>query len=261
MKMLVSVRSVDEALLAAAAGAHFIDLKEPRQGALGGLPVATIRPIVAALRAQRAALPGGASTDVTSSVDISVNISATIGDWPMQALEAISAQVHAVAACGVDIVKVGITREPGAAAVLAWLGSCGLPIVPVLIADKGVDASVLAQALTLPFAGLMLDTADKKAGSLFDVMPEDAVQQFIDATRRAGLMVGVAGALRVDQLPLLTRLAPDFAGFRSAVCVGDRSAALDPTRLRLLLAAIAAQASDVRKSPINSERIQANSVL
>ena len=50
MKLLVSVRSVEEALLAAEGGADFIDLKEPGRGALGGLPVATIREIVAALR-------------------------------------------------------------------------------------------------------------------------------------------------------------------------------------------------------------------
>ena len=39
-RLLVSVRSVDEALVAAAGGADFIDLKEPSQGALGGLPEA-----------------------------------------------------------------------------------------------------------------------------------------------------------------------------------------------------------------------------
>ena len=38
MRMLVSVRDVPEALLAAHGGADFIDLKEPRAGALGGLP-------------------------------------------------------------------------------------------------------------------------------------------------------------------------------------------------------------------------------
>ncbi len=248
MRVLVSVRSVEEALQAAAAGAHFIDLKEPGQGALGGLPLSTIRRIVAALRARHVKLP----------------ISATIGDWPMHAQAAIAAQVQAVAACGVDYVKVGITRAPEAAAVLDGLGRCGLPhaqIVPVLIADQGLDEALMAQALSWPFAGLMLDTADKKAGSLFDVMSEAAVQQFIHVVRGAGLMVGVAGALRLSHAGVLARLAPDFAGFRSAVCAGDRSAALDPVRLRLLLATMLGQASSARTSPINNERIQANSVL
>ena len=34
--------------------------------------------------------------------------------------------------------------------------------------------------------------------------------------------------------PWLRALAPDFAGFRTAVCEGDRSAALDPLRLLAL---------------------------
>ena len=43
MKILVSVRDVAEAELVAAAGVGFIDLKEPSDGALGGLPVEAIR--------------------------------------------------------------------------------------------------------------------------------------------------------------------------------------------------------------------------
>jgi uncharacterized protein (UPF0264 family) len=96
MRMLVSVRSVDEALLAARGGADFIDLKEPNEGALGGLPTATIGAIVGALRAHGIDLP----------------VSATIGDLPMLARDAILAQVDAVGACGVDYVKVGIDRGP-----------------------------------------------------------------------------------------------------------------------------------------------------
>jgi (5-formylfuran-3-yl)methyl phosphate synthase len=249
-QLLISVRSVDEALQAAAGDAHFIDLKEPGQGALGGLPLSTIRDIVGALRAQRVTLP----------------VSATIGDWPMHAMSAIQQQVAAVAACGVDYVKVGITREPEAAAVLQWLAHCGCAVVPVLIADQGIATQVMAQAVALPFAGVMVDTANKTAGSLFDVMTYDEVQQFIHAARHAKRLVGVAGALRLPHLPLLAQLAPDFAGFRSAVCAGDRAGTLDPQRLRALALAmqeakIQADESATRTSPINIERIQANSVF
>jgi hypothetical protein len=33
---------------------------------------------------------------------------------------------------------------------------------------------------------------------------------------------------------MLVALAPDFAGFRTAVCAAGRSSAIDPTRLRAL---------------------------
>jgi uncharacterized protein (UPF0264 family) len=44
--------------------------------------------------------------------------------------------------------------------------------------------------------------------------------------------------LRLPHLPRLAALAPDFAGFRSAVCAGARSSAIDPARLRDLIASV-----------------------
>lgn len=218
MRLLVSVRNETEALLAAAGGADFIDLKEPREGALGGLPVVRIRAIVQALRGQGVAVP----------------ISATIGDWPMHELDRIAQGVDAVAACGVDYVKVGIERGPAAAAVLDRLAASGHAIVPVFIADGGLDTELIAQACRSGFPGLMADTADKLRGSLFDCVPLADLQRFASGVREAGKLVGLAGALRASHLPLLRQLAPDFAGFRSAVCAGDRASALDAQRLHAL---------------------------
>jgi len=223
-KLLVSVRNVDEALIAAAGGADFIDLKEPRAGALGGLPLATLREVVAALRGAGSRLP----------------ISATIGDLPLAPLGPVLDQVRAVAACGVDYVKVGIPRDvhaPAALQALHALAGCDAAIVPVFIADSGLAPEHLQLACALPFAGLMVDTFDKTAGSLFDVMEEAALRDFLARVRAAGpiaRLAGLAGALRLADLPRVRALAPDFAGFRSAVCSGDRGGALDPARLRAL---------------------------
>ena len=222
MKLLISVRSAREALLAARGGADVIDLKEPRNGALGALPLATIRDCVAALRGS--GLP----------------VSATIGDQPKDIADA----VRRVADCGVDLVKVGVERNAAARDVLTMLAACGRPVVPVLIADRGLDAALVTHAAGLGFAGLMVDTADKTAGSLFDCVPLPALQHFIDSARAASLMCGLAGALRIEDLPRLAALAPDFAGFRTAVCSGDRSSALNPQRLHRLAQALHATDAD-----------------
>ncbi|WGT66471.1 (5-formylfuran-3-yl)methyl phosphate synthase [Variovorax paradoxus] len=226
--MLVSVRSVDEALTAARGGADFIDLKEPNDGALGGLPVATIGAVVHALRAHGIGLP----------------VSATIGDLPMHALDGILAQVDAVGACGVDYVKVGIERGPAAFAVLDALAACEWAVVPVFIADQGLDTALVAHACSLGFPALMADTADKLAGSLFDAVPTADLRAFVAQVRAAGRLVGLAGALRMAHVPLLQSLAPDFAGFRSAVCVADRKTALCPERLAALAASLHAEAAE-----------------
>jgi (5-formylfuran-3-yl)methyl phosphate synthase len=221
-RLLVSVRSVAEAARAVQGGADFIDLKEPSEGALGGLPISTIAAVVNALRAQGVTLP----------------ISATIGDLPMRDLDRVMQQVEAVGACGVTYVKVGIERVPEAAAVLDALAAAGRAVVPVFIADRGLDAGHLAQACRLGFPGLMVDTADKAAGSVFDVMTVEALRRFIAEARAAGALAGIAGALRLAHLPQVRALAPDFAGFRSAVCVQDRRGELDLDRLRCLVVAM-----------------------
>ena len=218
MKLLISVRSVDEAMLAAQGGADFIDLKEPGAGALGGLAVETIAAIVAALRCHGSTLP----------------ISATIGDVPMSEGGRIAQCVAAVGACDVDYVKVGIERVPQAPAVLDALAACGRPVVPVFIADRGLEWAHVARACALGFPGVMADTADKRAGSLFDVVTLEELRRFVAVVRDADAIAGLAGALRLAHVPALRALGPDFAGFRTAVCVGERSSALDPRRLREL---------------------------
>jgi (5-formylfuran-3-yl)methyl phosphate synthase len=221
MQLLVSVRSPDEALVAARGGADFIDAKEPSRGALGDLPLPTIGAIVQRLR----------------DAGLRQAVSATIGDLPLRAWPEMVDRVHAVNACGVDYVKVGVQAGPEAFDALDALARCGVPVVPVLIADHGLDPELITHALALRFAGVMADTADKHAGSLFDAVARVTLARFVAQARLARVMVGLAGALRLVHVHALAALAPDFAGFRSAVCAGDRTGALDTARLRELAAA------------------------
>ena len=262
MRMLVSVRDVAEAQEALRAGVDFIDLKEPAAGALGGLALPLIRDVVAALRAGGGAeawvRPGaecsggcGCGGDGAGGVIGSASaahgagahapmISATIGDLPPDAIDDIRVRALAVAACGVDLVKVGVPgRGTAACAALEALAALPLAIVPVLIADDGLDAAVIDAACVPAFAAVMADTQAKRAGSLLELLGTDALAAFIGRAHAAGRMVGLAGALRLADLPQLARLGPDFAGFRSAVCDGRREGRLDPARLQALRAAIA----------------------
>lgn len=225
IRLLASVRDVGEALSAAAAGADFIDLKEPNAGALGGLPPARIEAIVAALRRAHPEVP----------------ISATIGDFAAQHLPAIASRVAAVGNCGVDYVKVGVAGGDPAAqcALLDHLAAEPWDVVPVFIADHGLAPAAVQHACALRFPALMADTENKTAGSLFDCVSEALLASFIGQARRAGKLVGLSGALRPRHLPQLAALGPDFAGFRSALCEGGRGGLLSPARLREVKLALA----------------------
>ena len=80
--LLASVRSTAEASLAAKHGADIIDLKDPGSGALGALPVNTVRTIVQVLDGVRP-------------------VSATIGDIAFRA-ELIRPAILSMAETGVD---------------------------------------------------------------------------------------------------------------------------------------------------------------
>lgn len=241
MRLLVSVRDADEALLAAGAGADFIDLKEPAGGALGALAPERIAQVVSVLRARHPA----------------VRISATIGDLPAQETGEILRRVGRVATCGVDYVKVGVWPAPSAPALpralLAALATAPASVVPVLVADDGIDAALVADALQYgAFPALMLDTADKAGGSLLQRLPLPALMDFIVAVRARGALAGLAGSLRLDDAPVLLALAPDFAGFRGALTQGARAAALDVRRVRELRGRLAPRPATAAGLPVGA---------
>ncbi len=214
--LLASVRSEEEAFAAAAAGAELIDLKEPHDGALGGLPIERIGRIASTLRAQYPVKP----------------LSAAIGDVDTEALDEIAARVLDVSNAGVDYVKVGVKPGLSARRCLDELASLPAAVVPVLLCDDGgVDGALVEHAASLGFVGIMFDTADKEGRTLFDHVDDETLGHWLGVARRRGAMTAIAGSLGWAQLDRILALAPDVAGFRGALCVDGRRSAIDPQRV------------------------------
>ncbi|HEX3381009.1 MAG TPA: (5-formylfuran-3-yl)methyl phosphate synthase [Paraburkholderia sp.] len=213
--LLASVRSDDEAFDAARAGAELIDLKEPNDGALGGLPLDAITNIARALRARYPVKP----------------ISAAIGDVPADAFDEIAARVIEVSDAGVDYVKVGVARGPAARRCIEQLANLPATVVPVLLCDGGMDDELVTHTAALGFAGVMFDTGSKDGSTLFDHVDVDMLARWLRFTRERGAMGGIAGALGWAQLEQIRTLAPDVAGFRTALCADGRRSRLDPQRV------------------------------
>ena len=220
IRLLISVRDLDEAREAAAAGAALIDLKEPRAGALGALPAARVESIVRDLRAVHPGVP----------------VSATIGDLPPGNHAAIEHHAGLIGRCGVDYVKAGVPPGPHAFETLRRMRALRSNMVPVLLADDGLDLSVVEYACALGFTAIMADTARKKSGNLFHCVSLAVLDRMVQIARAHEVMAGLAGALRLPDLPRLRALRPDFAGFRTAVCPAARTGRLDPANVRELRA-------------------------
>ncbi len=215
--LLASVTGAEEAELAIARGADIIDLKDPSKGALGALAPQAVCAVLDTIGGRRPA-------------------SAVTGDLPMEPDLLVEAAAT-MAATGVDYVKVGLfpaaTREDCIRALGSVAGRSKL--VGVLFADSEPDIGLIPLMAEAGFAGAMLDTARKGAGRLFDHSDPSALSEFIRVCRSHGLLTGLAGSLEAPDVPRLLLLAPDYLGFRGALCAAhDRKAGLDATAVILI---------------------------
>lgn len=220
-KMLASVTGMAEAEIAIAGGADIVDLKDPSAGSLGAVPVETIRQVVASVAGRR-------------------ETSAVCGDLPM-APEPIRLKVEEIVGTGVGYVKIGFFPSGQA-------GACGQTLAPiakrtkliaVLFADLAPDFELLPLLAESGFHGVMVDTADKRKGRLLDHLPPEHIPAFMERAKSLNLKAGLSGSLEAPDIPRLLPLAPDFLGFRGALCgQSRRSASIDAeavARIRALI--------------------------
>jgi dihydroneopterin aldolase len=215
--LLASVISAEEAEVALAHGADVVDLKDADNGPLGALPTDVVRAAVAAIARRRPT-------------------SAVTGNLPMQT-DAIVSAVTAMAATGVDYVKVGLFPGPGRPDCIRALSAlaCKTKIVGVMFADQGADQALVSAMAAAGFAGAMLDTAGKVSGRLLDHADIASLGTFVDACRQHNLLAGLAGSLEPPDIPRLLLVAPDYLGFRRALCVNqDRAARIDAEMVSMI---------------------------
>jgi (5-formylfuran-3-yl)methyl phosphate synthase len=215
--MLASVTNPVEAEAVWVGGADIIDLKDPAKGALG-------------------ALDAGVAAGIVRSVGKRRPVSAAVGA-SLGAPGAIVDAVAAMAATGVDYVKVGFSSDGTGADCVRALGphASNTKLVGVLFADCAPDLDLLTLMANSGFTGAMLDTAKKGAGRLLDHMDVAALDRFIDRCRESGLMSGLAGSLEAPDVPRLLPLQPNYLGFRGSLCQGRaREAAIDAASVRMI---------------------------
>ena len=206
-RLLVSVRDPAEAEAARLAGADLIDAKDPERGALGALPPAIVREIVARVA-------GAAETSAVAD----------------PAPEAVAA----LAATGVDWVKIGLDAQGRKRVALSGALPAAAPgrLIAVLFTEDGPAAALVPALADAGFAGAMIDTAGKTGARLPDLADPENLSAFTAACRAHGLMCGLAGSLRASDIPLLAGHKPNYLGFRGGLCRDfDRRNGIDPLRV------------------------------
>ncbi|MEM7304181.1 MAG: (5-formylfuran-3-yl)methyl phosphate synthase [Pseudomonadota bacterium] len=199
---LASVDNIEDAITVCNHGADIIDLKNPSQGALGGLTLNDIHTIV----------------DHIWEKSI---VSATIGDIEAD-LPLILKKIQQVADTGVDYVKVGMFSKQHIQECLPrfeYPTHRGIKIIAVLFADIDFDVLDAVKACRKArLAGVMMDTVGKSEGNLLSYRSPKELNQFVQTAQNLGLLTGLAGSLREKDIDTLLPIQPDYIGFRTALC-------------------------------------------
>jgi uncharacterized protein (UPF0264 family) len=219
LKLLISSTNEKEAVEVIAGGADIIDVKNPKEGALG----ANFPWVIKRIR------------EITPK---NIEVSCALGDVPNLPCS-VSLAALGAATTGVDYVKVGLygakTTEEAVylmqnATRAAKDCNSSIKIVATGYADAKRIGSVnpllvpdIARKAEVDLA--MIDTAVKDGKNLFTFLTVDQLSSFVDAAHDYGLKAALAGSLRKQDLPVVYALGADVVGLRGAACThGDRVA-------------------------------------
>lgn len=211
MRILISIRSLEELQPAFEGKADIIDLKNPDEGSLGAAVPSFIKKV--------------------KKLALNNLVSAAIGDMPnLPGTAALAA--FGAAESGADYVKVGlfgITNEKEGIKLMTEVVSAvkeynsDVIVVGAGYADSrffgGVDPMKIPKIVKSAGAEVaMLDTHMKDGRKLFDFLNFTELKNFVDNAHNLKLLAALAGSLAPEDLFTINKLGADVTGFRGAAC-------------------------------------------
>jgi uncharacterized protein (UPF0264 family) len=212
--LLVSVRSAEEARIALLGGANVVDVKEPRNGALGAADVGVWRDVLEVVNGR-----------ATTSVALGELLSGDVDERARQTDGFRFAKIG-LAGCGrknqclamwqraVENLPVGVQEVPVAYA--DWQAAA---------APQPLDILPLAERSAARM--MLIDTFEKCSGDLLAHLPPESLRSITVLALRRGVRLALAGSLGISALERVLELAPAYVGVRGAACAGGRDGALD----------------------------------
>jgi uncharacterized protein (UPF0264 family) len=273
MKLLVSVRSMEEAQAALEGGADLIDIKEPNRGPLGKARdsvIAAIVEVVAGRRPVSAAmgelcdanyLMACAETNTTCTPRRFAN--GILASYPPPGFadggqggahtidpkedNSLHRSSYAIAPSGLDFVKFGLANS----AIGPWCdqflnlraASCST-VVPTAYADWERSGSppvgrIAAFVVEHQFPVLLIDTCIKDGCNLLSWLNRDSLEHLVGFLRDSGCGVALAGSLTERDIDVIAAVRPEWIAVRGAVCTNsDRKCRIDVNRVRRFKAAL-----------------------
>jgi len=204
-----------EASEAIAGGADIIDVKNPKEGALGANYPWVIKRI----------------KEITpKNIEVSCTLG-EVGNLP----GSVSLAALGAASLGVDYIKVGLygIKTPQEAIFLLQnvnraAKECKPKIKVVVVGYADAEKIGAINPLLIPEIAhksqldvAMIDTSVKDGKNLLDHLSIEELKKFVKSAHGFGLETALAGSLRKPDLPVVYGLGADIAGLRGAACTNS----------------------------------------
>jgi uncharacterized protein (UPF0264 family) len=214
-RLLVSVTSAAEAIVARDNGADLIDVKNPTLGSLGAQSPEIWREVLAAVGPQ-------------------TPVSAALGELQDDNVFELARQTRGLAFAKVGLAHSRTAEGDWQARWREWQSCLASSVQPVLVLYADGDSceapqvdSLLKLAIDEKVPALLVDTYHKDRGRLFDVIDRGQLASAIGRLQHSACRIVLAGSLRLSDLPQLLPLKPTYVAVRGAVCRDARSGPID----------------------------------
>ena len=218
-RLLISVRSCQEARDVLEGGADLIDIKEPSYGSLGQADASTIAEIAAITGETRPVSAAMGELKNTSRIELPLNL--RFAKWGLSD-------------CGSNP-NWSIELSEQAAAVRRSSPNC--EPVAVAYADHHrakapAPAEVFARAAAIGCPVLLIDTFVKDGRHLLSWLSLADILELHDRCRLHRIQLALAGGISMELLPEVIALDPDWIAVRGAACRDGRNGTICPEKVR-----------------------------
>jgi uncharacterized protein (UPF0264 family) len=247
VRLLISIRSPEEAVSALAGGADILDIKEPRYGSLGKPEATLVRVIVERIASM---------LSHRESIGVRPPLSMALGELRDHVLGETLPPEFFQGPAPLQFVKLGLAGCVGTdwrAQLRSVQAELPAPerLIAVAYADAGeIDAPAVQEVYRFarehPCGGMLIDTYAKDGRSLTDHLTLDELTQLCQQCRAVDLPLALAGSLTREHVRLLAPLRPAILAVRGAACTGNqRTATVDADLVRDLKCIITSRARSV----------------
>jgi|TARA_B000000609_G_scaffold37636_2_gene26752 uncharacterized protein (UPF0264 family) len=201
--ILTSIKNIHEARLIRDMSIGIVDVKNVDDGALGFVGVEEAEKIFNFLRTK--------------------TLSITMGDYVNPAEKKFITNALLMNKIGFDFIKLGLFNNTSIKHHKKFLEITNLKKtkpVCVLFADKTFSFENLEKIIEIGYEAVMIDTLSKSKKTT-NILDYSKLKRFVEFCKDNEILCGISGSVKINDLPNLLQIQPDFIGMRGQLCTSD----------------------------------------